>query len=58
MTNGTQTTEFWLALAVVLGATVLLFANRIDQDTWKWAVAFPTAGYALSRGLAKTETVS
>lgn len=55
MTSGMQTSEFWLAVLVIVAGTVLMLMGNIDQDTWKWSVSIPSAGYAIGRGLAKNE---
>lgn len=52
--EGKQTTEFWLTLAVVVLATVLRFTHDIGENTWGLACGLQGAGYALSRGIAKT----
>lgn len=50
---GLQTTEFWLALAVVAAATVLCGLGKLDADQWSLVAGVNGAGYAIGRGLAK-----
>lgn len=50
---GWQTTEFWLSLATLLCATVLIGLDKIDASVWAAAAGVSSVGYALSRGLAK-----
>lgn len=53
-TPGTRTTEFWLAVAVIVAALVLTLASKISGDVGMGAIASAGGLYALSRGLAKT----
>lgn len=50
---GHLTTEFWLALAAIAAAVLLCALDKIDGDAAMAAVAAASAGYGLSRGLAK-----
>jgi hypothetical protein len=50
---GLRTTEFWLTLAVIVAASVLLALGKIDQAAWLTAAGVSSGGYAISRGLAK-----
>lgn len=54
MKSGYLTTEFWLAVAGVIAATVLLAANKIDSNLWVTVVTGSSGAYSLSRGIAKT----
>ena len=54
MKPGIRTTEFALSVLVLVAATALLFAGKLDADAWKWAVGLVAAGYSVSRGLAKS----
>ena len=53
ITPGVKTSEFWLALAVLVAATVLAVLDVIDGQAWLAAAGVTGAGYSLSRGLAK-----
>lgn len=53
MTEGTRTSEFWIAVLVIVAATGLVFTGSLDADNWQWAVGLVASGYAISRGLAK-----
>lgn len=55
MTPGMHTSEFWIAVLVILAATGLVVAGSLDADNWQWAVGLVASGYAISRGLAKQE---
>lgn len=50
---GLQTTEFWLTAVVVICATVLCALGKLDATAWTGATGATSAGYAISRGLAK-----
>ena len=51
--RGVKTSEFWLSIAAMVAALTLVLAGHMDGDeAWK-AIAGITAGYGLSRGLAK-----
>jgi hypothetical protein len=50
---GWQTTEFWISLVTLVCATVLVAMGKIDSGVWAAAAGVSSAGYALSRGLAK-----
>lgn len=51
--DGIYTSEFWLTLAVLICATLLVGLDKIDQNTWGVAVGLQGGGYAVARGLAK-----
>lgn len=51
--NGLATTEFWLTLAVLVAASVLLGLGKIDADQWMLVAGGSSGAYALARGLAK-----
>lgn len=53
MKPGHLTTEFYLALAVAIAATVLCAMNKIDADLWSATVGVVSFGYSGARGLAK-----
>lgn len=50
---GWSTSEFWLAVLVVICATALRLTHDIDHDAWMVVVGTATGGYTLSRGIAK-----
>ena len=50
---GYTTSEFALAVVVVLCASVLCGLGKIDADAWSLVAGGSSAGYAISRGLAK-----
>jgi len=50
---GTRTTEFWLALAALLCASVLLGLDKIDATVWVAVAAGVSGFYSVGRGLAK-----
>lgn len=51
---GWRTSEFWLAVLVLVGTTILMLAGKLDAEAWQWAVGLTAGGYAVSRGVAKT----
>lgn len=51
--KGWETTEFWLALIVAVGAIGLTASGAIDSDTLLKALGLTSAGYGVSRGLSK-----
>ena len=53
MKPGYATSEFWLALATIVAAVVLSVLNKIDGTAAMAAIGAATAGYSLSRGVAK-----
>lgn len=55
MKPGYKTSEFILAVLVIIAATTLMLVAKIGPEEWKWAVSSASAGYALSRGIAKKE---
>lgn len=50
---GYSTSEFVIAILVLVAATLLRLTHDIDAEAWKWAVSGATVGYSLSRGIAK-----
>lgn len=56
--GGVGTSEFWLAVLVVVAATVLRITHDVDPDAWKWAVSSASVGYAGSRALVKKAAVA
>jgi hypothetical protein len=55
--TGVYTSEFWLSLVAIVCITLLLFFDKVSPQEIGGilGVAIPVAGYAISRGLAKTE---
>jgi hypothetical protein len=53
MKPGYKTTEFWVALLVIIGSTVSALADALPPRFAAWASTIAGAAYALSRGLAK-----
>lgn len=53
MTEGMKTTEFWLAVVVMVCATVLAFAGHISDAQWMQVMSIVVGAYAVGRGLAK-----
>lgn len=54
--SGWYSSEFFIACLVIIVATVTLITNDITAEDWKWAVSAATAGYSVSRGLAKVKS--
>lgn len=52
--RGVFTTEFWMSLVLIVCASVLVAIGRIDAEQWMLVAGVNGAGYALSRGLAKS----
>ncbi len=50
---GMTTTEFWLSLAVLMGATVLLGLGRITGADWLGVVATVGGTYNAARAVTK-----
>jgi hypothetical protein len=50
---GYKTTEFWVALLTIVGATVAALAGNLSPKYAALAAAVSTAAYAVARGLAK-----
>lgn len=53
MRRGISTTEFWLALAANVAATVLLAIGRITPETWMGVIAGTSGAYAIGRSIVK-----
>jgi hypothetical protein len=53
MKPGYLTTEFWASIATALGMLVAALANGLNDQTAAKYSGIVTAGYAISRGLAK-----
>jgi hypothetical protein len=53
--RGLYTSEFWLAIVVIVAGTVLRVTDDIDATAWQWAVSSATVGYAGSRALVKSK---
>ena len=51
---GYTTSEFWIAVLTIICATVLLLTNHITEATWSLAAGLSSAGYGVSRGIAKS----
>ena len=54
MKPGTHTTEFWLTVAVNVGALISAIADALPARYAALATTISTALYALSRGWAKS----
>lgn len=50
---GIKSTEFWLALVVIIGAIVLCAIGKVDLSGLTTVLGLATAGYSASRGIAK-----
>lgn len=50
---GWQTSEFWLALALLVAATALRLTQKIDADAWMVVAGGIGVSYPVSRGIAK-----
>lgn len=53
-TPGLRTSEFWLALAVIVSALVLTLADKITGEVGLGSITATGVGYAVSRGIAKS----
>lgn len=53
MTDGLKSSEFWLSAGAIVTATILCALGKVDSAMWATVVAPASAGYAISRGLAK-----
>lgn len=53
MKPGFKTTEFWLSLVALAGATVMLLSDQIDGTAWMVTLTGVTSAYSLARGTAK-----
>ena len=56
MKTGVQTSEFWLALATTIAATVLLGIGKITPEMWAAVAVGSTGVYSSVRGLVKSNT--
>lgn len=56
LTKGYKTTEFWLTVAVNLGALIAGLADALPARYSAVAVTISTGLYALARGWAKSPT--
>ena len=54
MKPGYKTTEFYVALLTIVGATIAALAGNLSPKYAALAAAISTAAYAIARGLAKT----
>lgn len=55
VTAGMKTSEFWLTFLIIITATILTLANKLEASQWMVAVGISGAGYSFSRGLAKSK---
>jgi hypothetical protein len=53
MKPGYKTTEFYIALLVIVGSTIAGAAEWLPPRYAAWASTLSAGAYALSRGLAK-----
>jgi hypothetical protein len=53
MKPGYKTTEFWVALLVIVGSTLSTLAGNLPDKYAAFASSIAGGLYALSRGLAK-----
>jgi hypothetical protein len=53
MKPGYKTTEFWVALLVIVGSTLATIAGSLPDRYAALASSVSGAAYALSRGLSK-----
>lgn len=56
ITNGMTTSEFAIAVLILLFGTVLLALGNITEETWIDLTKWIGSGYLVSRGLAKITT--
>lgn len=56
-TNGRITTEFWLTLATLIAATVLLGIGKVTGEVWLGVVVGNGGVYALGRTMLKRTLV-
>ena len=52
--SGGRTTEFWLSMLAVVAPIFAALADKIDGTAAVICSAIAAAGYAISRGMAKT----
>lgn len=55
MKPGIHTSEFWIAVLVIVTSTAALLTGSIDSDAWSLTTASVAGAYGLSRGLAKKD---
>lgn len=53
--SGTQTSEFWLTLGVLVGSCILLGMERISPEQWMVATGIVSAAYTGSRTMVKSK---
>ena len=58
MKPGYKTTEFYIAILTIIGATIAALAGDLSPKYATLAASISAAAYAIARGLAKTTTVS
>jgi len=56
MTPGMKTSEFAIAVLILLATSVLLALGNITEETWVDLTQWIGSGYLISRGLSKITT--
>lgn len=51
--EGPKTSEFWVSIAIIVSATILMALGSISEALWGDITKFVGGAYVVSRGLAK-----